>query len=95
MPLDLLGEIHSSNASGSGDWASFRSEVTGMYILSGGYPSGSSEWYSQHLIREYNRNINSRYEAWTGASPVTTGLFIDPYNAGYSYQGTVDFRDNP
>ena len=24
-----------------------------------------------------------------------TGLFIDPYNAGYSYEGTGDFRDYP
>jgi hypothetical protein len=90
MPLDLLGEIHSSNSVSSGDWASFRAEVTGMYLL-----SGSAEWNSQHLIREYNRQVNSRYKAWTGSAPVTTGLFIDPYNDGFSYEGTGDFRNYP
>ena len=36
MPLDLLGEIHSSTGVASGDWRTFREEVTGMYLLSGG-----------------------------------------------------------
>jgi len=91
MPNDLLGEIHSSNSVSSGDWAAFRSEVTGMYLLSG----QGGEWDAQHLIREYNRKVYSLYESWTGDSPVTTGLFIDPYNAGFSYQGTGDFRGYP
>tara|TARA_Y100000004_G_scaffold142463_1_gene162039 strand:- start:625 stop:900 length:276 start_codon:yes stop_codon:yes gene_type:complete len=91
MPLDLLGEIHSSTGVLSGDWASFRAEVTGMYLLSG----SSAEWDAQHLIREYNRQVNSRYKAWTGDAPATTGLFIDPYDAGFSYKGTGDFRNYP
>tara|TARA_A100001201_G_scaffold140061_1_gene132730 strand:- start:1094 stop:1369 length:276 start_codon:yes stop_codon:yes gene_type:complete len=91
MPIDLLSEIHSSTATGSGDWASFRAEVTGMYLLSG----QDSEVGRQHLLREYNRNINERYKSWTGSSPVTTGLFIDPYNNGFSYIGTGNFRNYP
>jgi len=87
MPNDLLGQIHSSTSPWSKDWGDFRDEVTGMYLLSG----QGGEWDAQHLIREYNRNINSRYKSWTGVEPSTTGLFIDPYNAGFSYQGTGDF----
>ena len=89
MPNDLLGEIHSSTATTSPDWATFRGEVTGMYLLSG----QGGEWDSQHLIREYNRNINSLYKSWTPTEPNATGLFIEPYNAGFSYQGTGDFRN--
>ena len=94
MPLDLLGEIDSSTGVASGDWRTFREEVTGMYLLSGGL-SGPMPWYNQHLIIEYNRNVSNLYKSWTGEAPVTTGLFIDPYNAGYSYEGTGDFRDYP
>jgi len=89
MPTDLLGQIHSSTAVTSPDWATFRGEVTGMYLLSG----QGGEWDSQHLIREYNRNINSLYTSWTPTEPNATGLFLEPYNAGFSYQGTGDFRD--
>jgi len=60
-----------------------------MYLLSG----QGGEWDSQHLIREYNRNINSLYKSWTPTEPNATGLFLEPYNAGFSYQGTGDFRD--
>jgi len=60
-----------------------------MYLLSG----QGGEWGSQHLIREYNRNINSLYKSWTPTEPNATGLFLEPYNAGFSYQGTGDFRD--
>jgi len=89
MPNDLLGQIHSSTDTTSSDWATFRGEVTGMYLLSG----QGGEWDSQHLIREYNRNINSLYKSWTPTEPNATGLFLEPYNAGFSYQGTGDFRD--
>ena len=58
MPIDLLSEIHSNTSVDSGDWASFRAEVTGMYLLSG----QNSEVGRQHLLREYNRNINERYK---------------------------------
>ena len=89
MPNDLLGQIHSSTDTTSPDWATFRGKVTGMYLLSG----QGGEWDSQHLIREYNRNINSLYKSWTPTEPNATGLFLEPYNAGFSYQGTGDFRD--
>jgi|TARA_R100000152_G_C6690440_1_gene122190 acetone carboxylase gamma subunit len=93
-PLGLLGEIHSSNSVTSGSWRTYREQVTGMYLLSGGL-SGPMPWYNQHLIREFNRKVDSRYKSWTGEAPVTTGLFIDPYDGGFSYQGTGDFREYP
>ncbi len=89
MPTDLLGQIHSSTAVTSSPWVDFRSEVTGMYLLSG----QGGEWGAQHLIREYNRNIHSLYRSWTGSWPDATGLFLEPYNAGFSYQGTGNFGD--
>jgi len=33
------------------------------------------------------------YKSWTPTEPNATGLFLEPYNAGFSYQGTGDFRD--
>jgi hypothetical protein len=92
MPLDLLGEIHPSYASGSGTWSGWRHDITGMYLLSGGI-SGQGEWYANHLIREYNRKVDTLSGSWVGAS--VTGLMIDPYDAGFRYEGTGDFRAYP
>ena len=92
MPLDLLGEIHSSTGVLSGDWRTYREEVTGMYLLSGGL-SASPEWYANHLIREYNQIVDTLSGSWVGAS--VTGLMIDPYDAGFRYEGTGDFRGYP
>ena len=89
MPLDLLGEIHPSYATGSGTWSGWRHEITGLYLLSG----ASSEWYANHLIREYNRKVDTLSGNWAGAS--VTGLMIDPYDAGFRYEGTGDFRAYP
>mgnify|MGYP003115783991 CR=1 FL=1 len=36
MANQLKDRIHTSTSTSSGDWASFRSEVTGMYITGGG-----------------------------------------------------------
>jgi hypothetical protein len=92
MPLDLLGEIHSSTGVLSGDWRTYREEVTGMYLLSGGL-GASSEWYANHLIREYNQKVDTLSGSWAPAS--VTGLMIEPYDAGFRYEGTGDFRDYP
>jgi hypothetical protein len=91
-PLDLLGEIHATTGIASGDWRNFREEVTGMYLLSGGI-SGQGEWYANHLIREFNRKVDVLSGQWVGAS--VTGLVIDPYDAGFRYEGTGDFRAYP
>jgi hypothetical protein len=88
----LLQEIHSSTGVESGDWSGFRHRVTGYYLVSG---TTTKELEASHLIREYNNQVNLRYKAWTGASPVTTGLFIEPYDDGFRYLGTGGFRDYP
>jgi len=90
MPNDLLSEMHSSTSVASGDWAVFRAEATGMYLL-----SGSKEYNSQHVIREYNRNVFGLESSWTGDAPATTGLLLRPFNDGFSYVGTGDFTDYP
>jgi hypothetical protein len=90
-PLDLLGEIHASFATGSGAWSGYRADITGLYLLSG--VAGEQEWYANHLIREYNRKVDTISGNWAGAS--VTGLMIDPYDAGFRYEGTGDFRGYP
>lgn len=90
MPNDLLSEMHSSTGVASGDWAAFRAETTGMYLL-----SGSKEYNSQHVIREYNRNVFRLESSWTGDAPATTGLLLRPFNDGFSYVGTGNFTDYP
>jgi|TARA_Y100000592_G_scaffold57923_1_gene90718 hypothetical protein len=65
-----------------------------MYTLSGGL-SLNGGWFEQHLIKEYNRKVDELHTSWTGNAPVTTGLLIEPYDAGFSYQGTGDFRNYP
>ena len=52
MPNNLQSRLHSSTSVNSGDWADFRAEITGSYGV-----SGSNEYYSQHIIREYNRKV--------------------------------------
>tara|TARA_R100000988_G_scaffold101195_1_gene73589 strand:- start:1844 stop:3418 length:1575 start_codon:yes stop_codon:yes gene_type:complete len=79
MPNDLNSEIHSNFSSGSSTWANFRSEVTGMYILSG----QNGEDGRQHLLREYNRKINELNQ--TGGQ-----FYLEPFNGGFSYLGTPD-----
>tara|TARA_Y100001951_G_C11285421_1_gene268358 strand:+ start:42 stop:404 length:363 start_codon:yes stop_codon:yes gene_type:complete len=90
MPNDLLSEMHSSTSVDSGVWADFRAEATGMYLL-----SGSVEYNSQHVIREYNRNVFTLESSWTGDAIATTGLLLRPFNDGFSYIGTGDFTDYP
>jgi len=96
MPNDLLSEIHSSTGIQSGDWATFRAEVTGMYLLSGqGTGNLGGGWDAQHLIREYNRNVFNLESSWTGSAPATTGLLIRPFDGGFSYLGTGNFTAYP
>ena len=78
MPNDLKGEIHSNFSTDSSTWSNFRSEVTGAYILSG----QGGEVGRQHLLREYNRKIDNL--------SLSGGLYLEPYNAGFSYMGTPD-----
>jgi hypothetical protein len=78
MPNDLNSEIHSNFSSSSSTWSNFRSEVTGMYILSGQNGEGGR----QHLLREYNRKIDELNQSGQ--------FYLEPFNGGFSYLGTPD-----
>ena len=90
MPNDLLSRMHSSVSVNSGDWANFRTEITGSYGV-----SGSNEYYSQHIIREYNKNVFELEPAFKKEAPPTTGLLLRPFDGGFSYLGTGDFIAYP
>mgnify|MGYP001161108850 FL=1 len=90
MPNNLQSRLHSSTSVNSGDWADFRAEITGSFGV-----SGSNEYYSQHIIREYNRKVFNLEPSITGTAPATTGLLLRPFDAGFSYLGTGDFPAYP
>ena len=100
MANELKDRIHTSTSTGSGVWASFRSEVTGIYITGGGTGVAESAGvnytdYSNHLIREYNKQADIRIDSWTGRAIQTTGLHISPFDAGFRYTGTGNFSEYP
>tara|TARA_R100000734_G_C3292225_1_gene83906 strand:+ start:144 stop:446 length:303 start_codon:yes stop_codon:yes gene_type:complete len=100
MANELKDRIHTSVATGSGDWASFRSEVTGKFLNDGGTGAGAIPGvnytdFSNHLIREYNKQVDIRIDSWTGAAGQTTGLLIEPFDAGFRYTGTGNFSNYP
>lgn len=100
MAKNLKDRIHTSTATGSGDWSSFRSEVTGMFLTglgtgSGGVLGVNYTDYSNHLIREYNKQVDLRIDSWTGTAIQTTGLVIEPHDAGFRYTGTGNFAAYP
>ena len=76
MANELKDRIHTSVATGSGDWASFRSEVTGKFLND-------------------NKQVDIRIDSWTGAAGQTTGLLIEPFDAGFRYTGTGNFSNYP
>ena len=100
MANELKDRIHTSTSTGSGDWASFRTEVTGTYTTQGGTGTAgilgeNYTDYSNHLIREYNKQIDIRIDSWTGTAVQTTGLPISPFDAGFRYTGTGNFSAYP
>ena len=100
MANNLKDRIHTSIATGSGDWASFRSEVTGKFLTDGGtgvggIAGGNYTDFSNHLIREYNKQVDMRIDSWTAAAGQTTGLVIEPFDAGFRYTGTGGFANYP
>jgi len=100
MANELKDRIHTSVATGSGDWASFRSEVTGTFLNDQGTGAGGIAGinytdFSNHLIREYNKQVDIRIDSWTGAAAQTTGLVIEPFDDGFRYTGTGGFANYP
>lgn len=80
-PRLLQGDIHSNYSLVSGDWVAYRGQITGLYSATGFAASGNAVFgdFSDHLIREYNRKIERLN--------MPTGLFIQPFDAGYRITG--------
>jgi len=75
-PRELQDIIHCNQLPTSGDMTGYKALITGMY------PSGQTEDFGNHLIREYNRKCYSISQ---------TGLMLTPYDAGFRYTGTGNF----
>jgi hypothetical protein len=80
-PRLLQADIHSNYSIVSGDWSSYKTQITGLYSATGYAASGNATFgdFSDHLVREYNHKIERL--------GMPTGLFIRPYDAGYRLTG--------
>ena len=80
-PRLLQSEIHSNFSTVSGDWAAYKTQITGLYSATGYAASGNATFgdFSDHLIREFNGKIIEL--------GMPTGLTIQPYDAGYRLTG--------
>lgn len=80
-PRLLQAEIHSNFSVVSGDWAAYKTQITGLYSATGYAASGNATFgdFSDHLIREFNSKIIEL--------GMPTGLTILPYDAGYRLTG--------
>jgi|TARA_A100000172_G_C2974457_1_gene87117 hypothetical protein len=90
----IRDQIHTDFSTGSGVWQEYRRVLTGEFISGGGSHSGSYGEFTQD-IQEYNRKIDTLSGQWshTGAGGnAGTGFFLDPYDAGFRYTGTGNFR---
>jgi hypothetical protein len=75
-PNTLKADIHSSYATGSGAWQTYRANVTGLFVSNSGANRAD---YRDHLIREFNRKISILNQP--------TGLFIRPFDNGFRFTG--------
>jgi len=73
MPRKKQDEIHCDFSSTSGDWVSYRAEVTGFYS------SYDSSELNDHIVREFNKKIRDLN--------MPESLYISPYDAGLRYIG--------
>ena len=87
--IPIRDSIHSDFSTGSGVWQEYRRNLTGLFHSGGGIISGRYGEFTQD-IQEYNRKVDTLTGQWND-----TGLFLDPYNAGFRYTGTGDFRTWP
>ena len=74
-PRQLQSQIHSDYSNESSVWESYRTGISDLY--SSAYRKDD---YNSHLIREYNKKIDRLNQL--------TGLFITPFDAGYSFIGS-------
>ena len=73
MPRKKQDEIHCNFSTTSGDWVSYRAEVTGFY---GTYDSSE---LNDHVVREFNKKIRDL--------GMPESLYISPYDDGLRYIG--------
>lgn len=73
-PRYLQAQIHADYATGLSAWSDYRSQIKSMYDL-----SDLKEDFNDHLIREYNRKINTLNQS--------TSLYISPFDAGFRFTG--------
>jgi len=73
MPRQKQDEIHCDFSLTSGDWVSYRAEVTGFY---GSYDFSE---LNDHIVREFNKKIRDLN--------MPESLYISPYDAGLRYTG--------
>ena len=76
MPRHLQSQIHSDFSPISGTWIDYRAQITGLWNS-----TVNKDDFNNHLIREYNRKIRNLN--------MPSGIYIIPYDAGYSYTGTT------
>jgi len=76
MPRHLQSQIHSDFSNISGDWVDYKAQIVGLWNA-----TANKDDFNNHLIREYNRKIHDL--------SMPTGLYISPFNAGYSYVGNT------
>ena len=76
MPRELQATIHSNLLPTTGELNSYKSQITGLYTVS------TAVDFDNHLIREFNRKC---YYAGQ------TGFMIEPFDAGFRYEGTGNF----
>lgn len=69
MPRRLQQQIHSSFATGISTWQDFKSGIVDLYSV-----SGSQVDFNDHLIREFNRKVDT-FDY--------TGLMFEPYDGGF------------
>jgi hypothetical protein len=74
-PRQLQSQIHADYTTELASWEAYRTGVTGLYAQ-----AVRKDDYNSHLIREYNRKIHVLNQP--------TGLFIAPFDAGYSFIGS-------
>jgi|TARA_R110002020_G_scaffold126312_6_gene284056 hypothetical protein len=85
-PRLLQAEIHSETGTTTGIWVPYRDEITGGYLTSGA--SGNFVDWDNHLMREYNRKVHQQ----VSGDNTPTGLYLDPYDAGFRYTGSGNFN---
>jgi len=73
MPRQKQDEIHCDFSTTSGDWVSYRAEVTGFY------GTHSSTELNDHIVREFNKKIRDL--------GMPESLYISPYDDGLRYIG--------